>query len=246
MALRVAYFFAVIGIVGLPSAAAANEPSALRGVVRAVHEAAISSDMATRVTALPFREGEAFKKDDVLVEFDCERLRADLKAADAERRGHHAAWENSARLFQLRAAGAHEVSMAAATHDKSAAMLEGLQARVKQCRILAPFDGRILDLTVRRHETPSPNQPLIRILDDKSLEIDMLLPASAINSIKPGTPFTLTLDDTGQRLSGEITRVSPALDIVSQTFKASGVPKSDLKSVLPGMSGSITLGKGAM
>jgi membrane fusion protein, multidrug efflux system len=246
MALRVAFMFSALLGTATLCPALAEEPSSLRGVVRAVNEAAISSDMATRVINLPFREGDAFKKADVLVEFDCDRLRADLKAADAERRGHHAAWENSARLFQMRAAGGHEVAMAAATHDKSAAIVEGLQARVKQCQIVAPFDGRILDLAVRRHETPAPNQPLIRILDDRSLEIDMLLPSSSIKDIKIGTPFLLKLDDTGVMITGEIVRVGAALDIVSQTFKASGLPKSTLVGILPGMSGTISLGKGAM
>jgi membrane fusion protein, multidrug efflux system len=224
----------------------ANDPSALRGVVKAVNEAAISSDVGTRIVELPFREGQAFKKNDVLIAFDCDRLQADMKAAEAERRGHHAAWENAARLYQMRAAGAHEVSMAAATHDKSAAIVEGLQVRVKQCRIIAPFDGRILDLNVRKHETPSPSQPLIRILDDQSLEIDMLLPAASIATLKSGAQFDLTLDETGRVISGEITRVGAALDIVSQTFKASGIPKGDWSGILPGMSGTIIIKSGAM
>ncbi|MFM9975886.1 MAG: efflux RND transporter periplasmic adaptor subunit [Beijerinckiaceae bacterium] len=239
------YRVALAWLILAAGTASASEPSPLRGVVKAINEAAITSDIAARVTALPFREGEAFKKGDLLVEFDCERLKAELKAADAERRGHFVAWENSARLYQLRAAGGHEVSIAAATHDKSAAVVEGLQARVKQCHIIAPFDGRVLDLNIRRHETPAASQPLLRILDDTSIDIDMLLPASSLKDIKPGVIFSLTLDDTGRTISGEITRVGAALDIVSQTFKASGVPKGDLKGVLPGMSGSVILKAGA-
>jgi membrane fusion protein, multidrug efflux system len=228
------------------TSAFASDISPMRGVIKAINEASISSDIGTRITELPFREGQSFKKNDLLIAFDCERLQADTKAADAERRGHYAAWENSARLYQLRAAGSHEVTMAAATHDKSAAIVEGLQARAKHCRILAPFDGRVLDLNVRKHETPSPSQPLIRILDDQSLEIDMLLPASSVNSIKTGAKFELTLDETNRVISGEITRVGAALDIVSQTFKASGILTSDKTGVLPGMSGSISLKAGAM
>lgn len=223
-----------------------SDSGQIRGVVRALNEAAISSDIGTRVVTLPFREGDAFRQDDLLVEFDCDRLRADLKGADAERRGLHAAWENSARLYQMRAAGAHEVTMAASAHDKVAAMVEGLQSRVRQCRIVAPFDGRIVDLSVRRHETPPANQPIIRILDDRTLEIDLLLPASVLGKVKPGVPFTLTLDDTGVAIKGQIARVGPALDIVSQTFKAAGRPLDAPAGLLPGMSGTVTLGEGAM
>jgi membrane fusion protein, multidrug efflux system len=224
----------------------ASDISPMRGVIKAINEAAISSDIGTRITELPFREGQSFKKNDLLIAFDCERLQADTKAAEAERRGHYAAWENSARLYQLRAAGGHEVTMAAATHEKSAAIVEGLQAKAKHCRILAPFDGRVLDLNVRKHETPSPSQPLIRILDDQSLEIDMLLPASSVNIIKTGVKFELKIDETNTVITGEITRVGAALDIVSQTFKASGILTSDKAGVLPGMSGSITIKSGAM
>jgi membrane fusion protein, multidrug efflux system len=226
--------------------ALASDPSPLRGVVKAIHDANISSDIGTRIIDLPFREGQAFKKNDLLIAFDCERLQADIKAAEAERRGHHTAWENSARLYQLRAAGAHEVSLAAATHDKSQAIVEGLQVRLKHCRVLAPFDGRVLDLNIRKHETPSANQPLIRILDDQTLEIDMLLPASSLKTVKPGAKFELTLDETNRVIAGEITRVGAALDIVSQTFKAAGVIKDDLNGVLPGMSGTITIKSDAM
>lgn len=236
----------VTGCAVAAEAAEAAEAPTARGVVRALNDAAISSDMATRVIALPFREGEAFEKGATLVEFDCERLQGELKAAEAEQRGQLAAWRNSARLSQLGAAGANEVELAAAAHDKAAGVVEGLKARAKGCKIAAPFAGRVLDLNVRRYETPAANQPIIRIVDDSAVEIDMLLPAAAIATLKPGAPFKLTLDDTGRTIEGQVTRVGPALDIVSQTFKASGAPKGDLAGVLPGMSGTIILEKQTM
>lgn len=225
---------------------AAAEPVQIRGVVRAVNEATISSDIATRVVQLPFREGDAFKKNDVLVEFDCERLKAEFKSADAERRGQLTAWQNATRLSQLGAAGSHEVAMAAAAHDKAAGLAEGLQAKVKGCQILAPFDGRVLDLNIRRYETPAVTQPLLRIVDDRTLEIEMLLPASNLKDAKIGRPFKLILDDTGRPVLGKIVRVGPALDIVSQTFKAAGALTEGGDGVLPGVSGAIILENGVM
>ena len=43
----------------------------IRGVVRAVNTAAISTDLAVPIKKLNFRKGQGFKKDDVLVAFDC-------------------------------------------------------------------------------------------------------------------------------------------------------------------------------
>jgi membrane fusion protein, multidrug efflux system len=223
----------------------AQDAPAIRGVVRAVNEAAISSEIVSRIVALPHREGEAFKKGDVLVEFDCDRLKSEMKAADAELRGSRAAWENAARLYQMRAAGGHEVAMAAATHDKSLALLEGLQVRVAHCTIVAPFDGRVLDLNTRRYETPQAGQPLIRIIDDSQLEVDMLLPASALASAKQNAEFFLQIDDLGVSVKGKLARVGGALDIVSQTFKASGVINNRPQGIIPGMSGVVTFKPGA-
>jgi RND family efflux transporter MFP subunit len=239
------WLVAALGV-GMATAARAADEGAARGVVRAVNEAAISSDLAMRILRLPFREGDAFKKDDVLVEFDCERLRADVKAAEAERRGHQAQYQSSARLSQMGAAGSSEVAVAASAVDKAAAVAEGLQARVKGCSIIAPFDGRVLDLAAHRYETPATNQPIIRIVDDRTLEIDMLLPASALADAKVGAPFRLVLDGTQRVVKGRIGRIGPALDIVSQTFKASGVPEESLEGVLPGMSGAVILDKPVM
>ena len=235
---------AAIAVAGvLPAYAIDGNP--LRGVVRAINEAAISTDLATKIISLPFRDGDSFKKDDVLVEFDCERLNAEVKGAEADLRGHRAAWENSARLYQLKAAGAHDVSIAAAAHDKSAAVVEGLRARVKQCKIIAPFDGRVAETAVRLHETPVTSQPLIKIVDDRQLEIDMLLPAASLKFIQPGTPFNITLDETGQQVRGKMIRIGAAIDVVSQTFKATGVPESFAEAVLPGMSGTVSFSPSA-
>ncbi len=48
----------------------------VRGIVRAVNQAALSTDIPMRIARLPFREGEQFKATDLLVEFDCRRQNA--------------------------------------------------------------------------------------------------------------------------------------------------------------------------
>ena len=51
----------------------------VRGVVKAVDKAELSTDLVARVTAIGFRFGERFKKGDLLVTFDCDRYRAEAQ-----------------------------------------------------------------------------------------------------------------------------------------------------------------------
>jgi membrane fusion protein, multidrug efflux system len=213
---------------------------ALRGVVKAVNEAAISSDVSGAVTAIPFREGAFFKQGDVLIAFDCASLQAERDAAEAERKGQLASWENVARLYKLRAAGAHEVTLAAAGHEKAAAQVKVYDVRLSRCTISAPFDGRVVALAARPFETPKQGEPLIRIIDDRNLEIDTLLPAALLKETTPGGRFTIVLDNGGPTLEAEFIRIGATIDVVSQTFRATARPVGATTGVLPGMSGTLT------
>jgi membrane fusion protein, multidrug efflux system len=68
-----------------------------RGLVRAVQEATLASEMPARIVQLPLRDGDAFQRGDLLVEFDCDRPKAEWKTAEAERIGMAAAYDNSRR-----------------------------------------------------------------------------------------------------------------------------------------------------
>jgi membrane fusion protein, multidrug efflux system len=215
-----------------------------RGLVRAVHEATLSSEMAARITLLPRKEGEAFRKGEVLVDFDCDRVKAEWRVAESERLGALAAHDNSRRLAEYRAAGSHEVQIARAALDKAASAVEVITVRLRQCRVLAPFDGRVVEMPVREHEMPQAGAPLLRVVDDSKLEIDMIVPAANLKWLKAGVTFSFRPDDSAGSFLGEILRVGAAIDPISQTIRVTG--RLDIKSgdLLPGQAGVVSFEKG--
>ena len=66
-----------------PAGAETAMPDAIRGIVRAVEQAQIATDLQTRVSKIAFQEGERFRKGDTIVEFDCRKQRAELAASEA-------------------------------------------------------------------------------------------------------------------------------------------------------------------
>jgi membrane fusion protein, multidrug efflux system len=111
--------------------------------------------------------------------------------------------------------------------------------RLKQCRIFAPFDGRVADLPVREHEIPQAGQPLMRIVSDAQLEVDMIVPAKWLRWLKSGETFHFSSEDSAHRVEGEVVRISGAIDPVSQTIRAVGRLKLDRAVILPGQGGIV-------
>lgn len=230
--------FALAAVALAPHPAMAEEKTdGLRAVVRSANEATIGSDAGTRVMALPLKEGASFTKGDLLVAFDCARMRADLKAAQADAKAHAIAFQNSMALQKYHAAGNNEVLIARSEADKAEATAEGWVARVAQCEIRAPFDGSVADLFVHIFEMPSPTTPIIRIVDLAHLEIDMIVASTAASRVRIGDPFNLHVEETGETVQGRVARIGAAIDPVSQTLKVVGTLDVTSGRVLPGMSG---------
>ena len=56
------------------SAEAGDVPNPIRGVVRPQSQATISTDFQAAVSAVKLKEGDRFRKGDLLIEFDIERI----------------------------------------------------------------------------------------------------------------------------------------------------------------------------
>ena len=237
-------------------AGALDGGEAIHAVVRSVHDVTIGSDAGSRIVDLPLKEGATFHKGDLLVAFDCARTRAELKSAEAEWRGHDTAYKNSLDLQKYHAAGRNDVQIAHAQVDKAAAAVEGWQAKVDQCEIHAPFDGRVADVFAHVFDLPSPTAPILRIVDPGNLEVEMLVPSRDVARVTPGVTFSLAVEETGDVVPGHVVRVGAAVDPVSQTLKVVGAldargakaaptqAGSTKPSVLPGMSGKADFGAG--
>ena len=217
----------------------AGEP--IRAVVRSANDVTIGSDAGTRIITMPLREGDAFRKDDLLVAFDCARTRAEWKSAQAEWRGHQLAYQNDLGLQKYHAAGNNDVLIAKAQMDKAAAEVEGWAARVDACEIHALFDGRVADVFAHVFDLPSPSSPILRIVDPAHLEVEMIVPSRAAARVKAGDGFTLSVEETGELVRGHVVRVGAAVDPVSQTLKVVGALDAG-GDVLPGMSGKVDFG----
>jgi RND family efflux transporter MFP subunit len=226
-------------IAGATTSAPATDDN-VRGVVRAVREATLSSRLAARILEMPLAEGASFKSGALLVRFDCERQAAEARAAAAAAEAQKKTVETNVELDKFESIGKNDLAISRSVFDKADAEAEALKVQLKDCNLYAPFSGRVTERLARNFEAVTVSQPLLRIVDTTELELDVIVPSKWLQWLAEGKNFEFRVDETGQTLTAKVLRVTPAVDPVSKTIRIIGQFRggNGLDRVLPGMSGT--------
>ena len=223
------------------AAAQKPEPAEARALLVPIHAAMLSSEMAGRIDAIASRVGDRFHKGDVLVSFDCALPTAQLTHAQAALTEAARNYEINRRAVAQKTTAQLELDIPAAEVLKAKADLAAAEALVAKCSIAAPFDGMTVDQKMHAFEYAMPGRPIIEVLDDRALEVELTAPSRSIGWLKPGTPFQLKLDETGKTYPGKVVRLGGRVDPASQSVKAIGELTGEVPDLMPGMSGHATL-----
>ena len=209
-----------------------------RGVIKPNAEVTIGAGISARIIDLPYKAGSSFKKGDVLLAFDCARQQADLRGAEAGLKKAAQIHKTKLRLKSRGAAGSQEVLEAEADREAAGAKRDALREQTTACMIHAPFSGRVVERHVESYETPAANAPLITVIDDSSLELDLIVPSNWLRWMRTGSTFSFEVDELGQNYDAKIVRLGAKVDAVSQTVKMTGTFVERPENVLAGMSGT--------
>lgn len=197
----------------------------------------LSSELAGRIEAFPLREGDRFEEGQQLAAFDCAMHRAQLARATAQQTEARKTYEVNQRLARLNSISALEVDVAAARLAAAEAETAIMRIAVSRCTIRAPFQGRVAAVRVRQHQFATAGQELLEILDDRDFEVEMIVPSRWLAWLRPGTAFTLAVDETSESYPAEVTRLAARIDPVSQSVTLFGKVTTGAGRLIAGMSG---------
>jgi membrane fusion protein, multidrug efflux system len=240
---KTAPFDAPAGATPPPAAApvpVAAEATAVRALIVADMEATISAQLAGRLTSLPRQVGDSFAAGDLLAGFDCQERQASVKAAQAELLGARETHLAKLKLQSLGAVSDLDVTLAAAATEKAKSQVALAQVQEKYCAVHAPYPGKVVRVRAKAHESVQVGQPLLEIVNLASLRAQLLVPSSWVRWLKPGTPFTLQVDETGESYKARVHRISGRIDGSSQTVEVVARFERIPPNVLPGMIGKAT------
>ena len=228
------------GALAEPHSGVELQKNQVEGIIVAGREASISVGLSARVSDVPFNLGDRFVKGDVLIEFNCKQMQAELEALKAQQSSLGYTHKNNVELFEGGAAGALDVDIGMAEYARAKAEAKAKEAELSDCIIRAPYDGFIAERHVDPFETPAPGSPLFKIIDASALEIKLLAPVSMIDDFAIGETFTFFVSEIDASLQAEVKRRGVAIDPVSQTIDIVGQLVADTPNVVAGMSGRVT------
>ena len=179
----------------------------IRGVVRPSERATISTHISARIIKIAYKEGDAFRQGDLLIEFDCKRQSAELASSEASRREMFTNLKSALFLKRKNAGSKHDVDTARARLDRARADSAAIKTRLNECQIFAPYDGRISALNVHEHEMPGASDPLLSIVALQNPRIELVVPSNWLTWLKTGTQFRFLVDETGNSYSGVVERL---------------------------------------
>ena len=210
-----------------------------RTLIRASSRIEYRTEINAPVSSTNFLAGDTFNEGDLLIAFDCSRYEAERRAAQSSAKAAAIEFQSKRKLLKYKAAGKTEVDLAAAQAEQAKAELEVHTVRNESCSFEAPFSGRVVELNAEVHEYPPANEPLMIIINDTKLEMELVVPSKWLVWLRTGVEFDIAIDETGETGTGRVERIAAEVDPVSQTVKLVAAFTEKPRSVLAGMSGTV-------
>ncbi len=217
-----------------------NNTQEIRALLVPVMESVLSSQISGHIQKINVHNGDSFNKGQKLIIFNCDIQKAKLQKAEAESLAARKQHEANLRLKEFSSISQVEIDISGAQSKKARAEVAIMRAMVSKCTVRAPFNGRVVKLNIKPFESVSQSQPLIEILDDSQLKLDLYVPSHWVSWLQAGTPFIIHIEETGKNYTAVVKMVGAKVDATSQTITVTGEIEKGHKDLLAGMSGVAT------
>jgi len=225
-------------------------------VITPSKRAILSSRIFSTINKFHFKEGESFKKNDLLAELDDKYYLESLNKANsaflaAENEVQFASknFKQGQRLFDNNNLSELELEQrrfektkAEITQTQMVSDLEIARFNYESCKITAPFAGRVVMHIVKEFEDLSSartGKQVIEIINDHILKATMFLPSSQFNKVKLGDKLMIKIEETGKVYSAKVLEKAAEMDALSRTFELRAELDNSSKELRAGMVGTL-------
>jgi len=195
-----------------------NKQISSNGRLRAKVKGVLGFKMSGIVVELPVKNGSFVKKGELIARLDSEE--AKLNLAQAQVRYRRAVIDRQDVLinqgYQLSDSlnipqSAMQMAEIRSGYATALSDLRMAEIVLERCTLLAPFSGKIANLSTKRYEQGGGN--FCTLLDDSTFEVDFTILETDIDFISPQMNIELSpLHKPSERYRGRVTEVNPVVD----------------------------------
>ncbi|MET3890463.1 membrane fusion protein (multidrug efflux system) [Bosea sp. OAE506] len=219
-----------------------NEEVEALGTLAADESVVIAPEIAGRVIALGFKEGERVEKGQVLVRLDTAILDAELKQQQADLGLARDTFERNRSLNQRGVGTQVAFDEATAKLASAEARLQLSQAKLAQSTLVAPFNGVVGLRSVSVGDYVAVGKQLITLTNIDPIKVDFRVPEIFLSQVRVGQTISLRVDAVPNAdFQGKIFAVDPVVDVNGRAIRLRAtVPNADLV-LKPGLFARVTI-----
>lgn len=215
------------------------------GTLLANESVMIRPEIAGRVVAIHFHEGQAVPKGARLVTLDQSEYKAILAQSEADAKLAKRRFERSQELRKQNFISQEAVDEARSNLDRSSARRQETEARLAKSEIRAPFAGIVGLRQVSPGAYVKEGADIARLEDVDSIKVDFRIPEVYVGALRPDQEVAVRVDAfPTQSFQGRIYAIEPGVDEKSRTLLVRArIPNKDRK-LRPGMFARVVLSLG--
>ena len=183
------------------------------GTLRSNESVIVRPEIAGRIAAIHFDEGEPIERGQALVSLEDSTHRAELADAQASLNFAERTFRRLDSLFDQGSITARERDEARARLERARAAVELSRARLEKTDVDAPFAGNLGLRRVSPGDYVTPGQDMVNLEDIDPIKVDFRIPERFLSSLSTGQSIRVGVDAfPGRMFEGEVYAIDPQID----------------------------------
>lgn len=212
------------------------------GTFRSNESVVLRPEVASRVKAINFEEGQKVKKGQVLVQLDAATEEATVAQAEAAYALSKANNERQVTLGARQIAAERSVDEARAALKRDEAALLMAKARLEKFTLTAPWDGIVGLRKVSVGAYINVGQEIVNIEQIDPLKVDFRIPENFLAAVRVGQEIAVTADAfPGRSFPGKVFAIDPLIDELGRAVVVRALIANSDELMRPGVFARVTL-----
>jgi len=204
------------------------------GTIIANEEVEIRSEIAGRVTAINFREGDYVKQGTVLIRINDADLQAQLQKLQYQKKLAEVNEERQKRLLEKEAISQRDYDISLTNLNSMNADIENLKAQIAKTVIKAPFDGTVGLRYISSGSYVNNATRIANLTNVNPAKLDFSVPAKYAASVRKGTGILFTTEGGDEKYRGTVYAIEPKIDPSTRTLTLRATSPNPSRKLVPG------------
>lgn len=187
-----------------------NEGSQIvyNGTLQANKTIDLSFQVSGTIKSFPFQVGDFVKKGALIAAVDETTYLNQYNAQLAQAKLAQENYKRTLAVFEKGSIAEIKMLEARANYEQATSAAKAIYQNIAHTKLYAPQDGYIGEKGTEAGSIANPGQPVLTLLDTRSVDVLVAVPENEVNNYKAGDQATVMIDALGNRsLTGRVTEI---------------------------------------